>query len=176
MKKMKNKIQYEASRIVSGASKLVSLHKLKREGHWESLESRRREHKLILLYKMKNGLSPNYLSSLVRPSVGETSRYNLRNSNDFKGIRTRTSLYYNAFLPSALRDWNDLPSELQNAPSLLSFKSLLNSDLSKCPKYFYTGIRKWQIPCTPLNYDLFREKKLTTVSMWSSRNKLPFSL
>lgn len=59
---------------------------------------------------------------------------------------------------------SDLPAELQNAPSLSSFKSLLNSDLSKCPKYFYTGIRKWQIyharlrtECSPLNYHLFRK-------------------
>jgi hypothetical protein len=71
---------------------------------------------------MKNGLSPVFLSSLVRPSVGETLHYNFRNSNDIQGIHTRSSLYNNAFLYSALREWNELPDDIQNAPSLSSFK------------------------------------------------------
>jgi hypothetical protein len=73
-----DKIQHEAARIVSGATKLVSLQELQREVLGESLESRRQNHKLILFYKMKNGLTPDYLSSLVPSSVGETSRCYLR--------------------------------------------------------------------------------------------------
>ncbi|XP_060607755.1 uncharacterized protein LOC132759899 [Ruditapes philippinarum] len=67
-----DKIQHEASRIVSGVTKLVSIHQLHREVSWESLDSRRKKHKLILVYKMKNGLSPDYLSSLVPPSKDES--------------------------------------------------------------------------------------------------------
>jgi hypothetical protein len=53
-----DKIQNEASRIVCGATKLVSLVQIHSEVPWESLESRRNNHMLILLYKMKNGLTP----------------------------------------------------------------------------------------------------------------------
>lgn len=71
-----DKILYEASRIVSGASKLVSLHELLREVPWETLEIvLLPTHKLIFLYQMKNGFSPDNLSSLVPSSVGEASRY-----------------------------------------------------------------------------------------------------
>ena len=53
---------------VHGATKLVSLHDLQTEVKWRSLEERRRGYRLTLLnYKMYNGLSPNYLSSLVPP-------------------------------------------------------------------------------------------------------------
>ncbi|XP_053380636.1 uncharacterized protein LOC128548935 [Mercenaria mercenaria] len=117
-----DKIQNEASRIVSGTTQLISFHNLHKEVPWESLETRRLHHKLILLYKMKNGLTPEYLSSLVPQTVGETATYNLRNAADIQELRTRTALYYNSFLPSALREWNDLSPQLQNSPSLSSFK------------------------------------------------------
>ena len=46
------KIQNEAARIVTGATKLVSIHALLSDVGWESLSSRRENHKLILYYKM----------------------------------------------------------------------------------------------------------------------------
>ena len=61
------KIQIEAARIVTGTTKIVSLDKLYQETGWETLEERRKKHKLCLFYKMSNNLSPNYLSSLVPP-------------------------------------------------------------------------------------------------------------
>ena len=60
------------------ATKLVSLHALYEEINWDQLETRRRKHKLILLYKMFDNLSPEYLSSLIPPTVNTLSRYNLR--------------------------------------------------------------------------------------------------
>ena len=49
------KIQNEAARIVTGATKLASLHSLYADTGWESLASRREKHKLILYYKMQHG-------------------------------------------------------------------------------------------------------------------------
>ena len=59
------KIQLVAIRIVTGATKLVSLDVLYNKTGWESLETRRSKHKMCLLYKMNNNISPNDLSSLV---------------------------------------------------------------------------------------------------------------
>ena len=59
------KIQHEAARIVSGATKLVSIDKLLKEVGWDTLSCRRKKHKLILFYKMINGLCPDYLSPLL---------------------------------------------------------------------------------------------------------------
>ena len=68
-----DKVQYEAARIVTGATKLVSIDKLLKEVGWERLETRRQKHRLILLYKMINKLVPPYLSELIPPTVGETA-------------------------------------------------------------------------------------------------------
>ena len=54
---------------MTGATKLVSLHALFDEVNWEPLEARRMKHRLLLLYKMFNNLSPEYLSSLIPPAV-----------------------------------------------------------------------------------------------------------
>ena len=52
------KIQNEAARIVTGATKLVSLQSLYIDTGWENLAARREKHKLTLYYKMQNGLTP----------------------------------------------------------------------------------------------------------------------
>ena len=60
-----DKVQSEAARIVTGGTKLVSINNLYKEIGWESLEHRRRKHKLVMFYKMVNHLTPTYLSELV---------------------------------------------------------------------------------------------------------------
>ena len=96
------KIQNEAARIVTGATKLVSINSLSRETGWESLAQCREKHKMELFYKMQNDLSPDYLSVLVPPTVGSTSTYQLRNAPNAQLIHANTQLYYNSFLPSAV--------------------------------------------------------------------------
>ena len=91
------KIQNEAARIVTGTTKLVSIHALYEETGWDTLDSRRRKHKLTLFYKMYTNQTPPYLSTLVPPSVNTFSEYSLRNSNDTQTIHARTTLYYNSF-------------------------------------------------------------------------------
>ena len=156
------KIQTEAARIATGATKLISLSNLYKEICWETLQQRRHNHKLILFYKMVNNLAPTYLSSLLPQQVSTVSRYNLRNSNDLQTIRTNISLYYNSFLPSTLREWNKLPTEIRQLPTLNSFKYSLSQDKQKVPKHYYYGTRKAQIlhmrlrtGCSSLNLDLF---------------------
>ena len=86
-KKKKNeldKIQNEAARIATGATKLVSLDALYKETQWDTLGKRRENHKLTLFYKTIYNFTPPYLSSLVPHPVSTLSRYNLRNSNDLK--------------------------------------------------------------------------------------------
>ena len=78
-----DKIQLEAVRIVSGTTKLVSTASLYMELGWGSLSSRRRKHKLVIFFKMINGLCPDYLAKMEPERVSQISSYNLRNSDDF---------------------------------------------------------------------------------------------
>ena len=111
---------------------------------------------------MINNIAPLYLSSLVPPIVQNISHYNLRNANDLKSVNSRTTQYFNSFLPSVIRDWNSLPCADRNVETIDSFKRHLNQHRATVPKYFYTGNRKLQIlhtrlrlGCSSLNYDLF---------------------
>ncbi len=143
------KIQHEAARIVTGTTKLESIQRLMDEVGWETLESRRKKHKLILFYKMSNNLTPDYLSTLVPPTVDSQSRYSLRNAGNFQVPRARTSLYSNSFLPSVVRAFNELPESSKQADSVASFKHKL-SNRTSVPKHFFFGNRKLKLLLTRL--------------------------
>ena len=111
---------------------------------------------------MVNGLAPPYLLSLIPLPINRVSSYNLRKSNNIQTIPARTNLYYNSFLPSVIREWNNLPLDVRNSDSLNSFKRRLNDRDRYIPKYYYSGNRKLQIlhtrlqtGCSSLNHDLF---------------------
>ena len=158
------KIQHEAARIATGATKLVSIICLNKETGWDSLETRRKNHKLILFYKMVHSLTPLYLSSLVPSLVSDNSHYNLRNSNNLRTIQTRTVLYSSSFLPSVIVQWNELPTHVRNSGSLEIFKRNISTNKHTPPKYYYTGDRMSQIlhtrlrtNCSSLNLCLFQK-------------------
>ncbi len=65
-------IQIEAARIVTGATKLCKLENLYRDTGWDSLQTRRDQQKLIMLYKMIHGLVPSYLTNILPARVGDT--------------------------------------------------------------------------------------------------------
>ena len=168
------KIQPEAARIATGASKLISIRNLYNEICWETLEKRRINHKLILFYKMYNNLTPDYLSSLVPSSLNEVSHYNLRNANDVQTINARTASY--SFLPSVIREWNNIPDNDKYVDSVDSFKRQISRNKTPVPKYFYTGSRKLLIlhtrlrtGCSSLNYDLI-VKSISDTPLCSCRS------
>ena len=80
-------IQHEAARIVTGATKLVSINSLFLETGWETLALRRDKQKLQLFYKMYNEFTPDYLSSLVPPHIGNTTTYQLFECERFNNLR-----------------------------------------------------------------------------------------
>ena len=163
-KKQLEAVHNEAARIITGGTKLCSIKNLLDDLGWESLQARREKHKLIIFYKMVNGLTPEYLQSLIPPIVQNTTTYNLRNSSDLRNVHARTNLFYNSFIPSTIRAWNDLSDEIKTAPSVASFKYRLNNNLKKPPKYYDTGSRIGQIlharlrmECSSLNAHLYRK-------------------
>ena len=78
MKKKLDAIHIEAARTITGTTKLCNIDKLVLELGWETLQSRRDKHKLVIFYKIMNGLTPDYLRDLVPQLVQEASNYNLR--------------------------------------------------------------------------------------------------
>ena len=169
------KIQNEAARIVTGATKLVSIHALLSHVGWESLSSRREKHKLILYYKMQNDLVPDYLSSLVPPTVGSTVVNNLRNDSDLRTISANSKLYYTSFLPSVTRSWNELSENIKDSTSVAAFKHKLQGTTLA---YFNAGKRLGQVyharlrlNCSSLRHHLFFKKcfRQSFLRMWGCR-------
>ena len=127
------------------AIKLVSINALLSETDWETLAARRKMHKLHLFFKILNALSPEYLSSLIPPTIGSITPYPLRNATYIQTIHSASQLYYNSFLLSVIRDWNELSEEVRNSATINSFKCKLNSNIQSPPKYYSCGTRIRQI-------------------------------
>ena len=86
----------------------------------------------------------------------------LRNSYTTHLVNARTSLYYNSLLPSAVRDWNNIPDDRRNVDSVIAFKYIVIRDRPIVPQHYLFGNRKEQIlhirlrtNCSVLNYDLY---------------------
>ena len=56
------RIQYQVALIITGAWKGSNRNKLYEELGWESLSDRRWSHRLFQIFKIHNGLIPNYLT------------------------------------------------------------------------------------------------------------------
>ena len=157
------KLQLEAARIVTGTNRSMSRVKLYEETSWEPLSIRREKHRLILFYKMVNGMAPSHLANLL-PGVRH-SRYNLRNLNNLNQPFCRTETYRQSFIPATTKDWNSLPQNITSAATLGIFKLRLDKHYrtSKVPPYYYLGCRNINalLACirngvSRLNDDLFR--------------------
>ena len=137
-KKQLESVHNEAARIITGATKLCSIDKLLSDLGWESLQERRNKHKLVIFYKILNGLTPEYLLNIVPPRIQESTPYNLRNSNNIRNIRANTNIFFHSFFLSTIRAWNNLSDDLKNAPTVASFKYRLSKDRQAPPKYHHT--------------------------------------
>ena len=158
------KLQYEAARIVTGLTRSVSIVKLLKEIGWISLTDRRKIQKHLLIYKEKHGLLPEYLSELFPEPVNRSTQYNLRNSDNFVIPPRRTEIYSKSVLPSSIKLWNDLNTEIRESPSLRIFKTNITNIVTSppVPKHYLCGDRFYSIHhtrmrnnCSNLNNDLY---------------------
>ena len=114
-------IQREAGIVCSGAIRFTNHQKLLQELGWEPLSLRRQHHQLTMLYKMINGLTPEYLKVLV-PHVVSTRRSGLRNSAHLIVPFARTTRFKNFFSVCVISLWNNLPDVAKSQRTYASFK------------------------------------------------------
>jgi len=89
---------------------------------WTSLEERRKQQHLAMLYKIQHGQVAVNISDYLKPA----SRIS-RHSHELAFQVPSTSVDYIKFsiFPRMARDWNLLPSDVIKAPSLTSFRARL---------------------------------------------------
>ena len=91
---------------------------------WTPLAERRREQRLILLFKIVNDLVAIPTDDIItfnnRPS---------RNTNNrqIKVLSTNTDIYKNSYFPKTIKDWNNLSDSAVHCKTVTAFKAALTS-------------------------------------------------
>ena len=75
---------------------------------WESLKKRRKDNRLILLYKGLKGKA----SVPTDDIISKTRRCRNQHSMAFQTPIANTDVYKGSFFPQTIRDWNALPDSL----------------------------------------------------------------
>ena len=88
---------------------------------WRTLEQRRTDCRLVLLFQIIHGLVQIPPTSYLQPSLNTTSRKN--HNYMYQRCSTRTNYFKYSFFPYTTVVWNNLPYQLVNSPSVLSFKA-----------------------------------------------------
>ena len=116
-------VQLNAARVCAGALPQSNCQNTLTEIGWETLQTRRKWHKLIHMYKIVNQPVPDYLHSHCPDLVSRTNAYNTRQSNSLRFPICRTSAFKNSFFPSTTRYWNGIDIHTRNSESLSIFKN-----------------------------------------------------
>ena len=84
---------------------------------------------------------------LITPFLPTDHRYTLRSSgNNYCLPLCRTTSYYNSFIPSTIKLWNDLHNDIKYSPTLSIFKAKLKRmNIVKVKKHYNFGNRRENI-------------------------------
>ena len=113
------RLQNRAARIIAKCDSSADAFDILK---WKDLETKRKLHKCILVYKCLNNLVPDYLGNYFNKNL-DYHNYNTRRKRDLhlpqpkRNLGKRTFKYFGAIL------CNSLPMELNSIDSLSSFKT-----------------------------------------------------
>ena len=130
-----NKIQYIASKIVTGAMHYSSAEKLNYDLGWETLKDRAEYLGITLFHK----IHLHETRPLVRKYMPEIKEdvHNLRSSGGYKNYPNFGVHFYNSFYPHFTKAWNSLPHNLKRL-NLFDFKKQVATKY-KPKKYKHFG-------------------------------------
>ena len=126
------KLQKPAARIILRADIMTPSQSMFDKLKWLSFPKRIQYHASNMMYKFLNNLAPNYMIDLFN-KVSEPHSRNLRSvENDLLMIPFSKTRYYDrSFAIQGAKQWNSLPMNIRNAPSLDSFKHNVKMYLSE---------------------------------------------
>ena len=133
-----------AIRLITGAKRGTSHHNLYQEIGWCTLKQRRDSHKLQKIFDIINGYTPLYLKNIL-PRQQQTYRTRQATCN-YVLYKCKTELYRNSFMPSAIRQWNNSPSDTKSIVHRRPFKYRQKQSLyKKTPAHFNCSPRKYNV-------------------------------
>ena len=96
---------------------------------WPTLEERRQQTRLTMMYKISHGMVKTQPGHKVVP-LARRSR-TARHSRVYRHIQTSTNYYKGSFYPRTIPHWNHLDPAIAEADTLEQFKTGL---LGACPQ------------------------------------------
>ena len=127
------KVQRRAARFVSNnfrrkASVSEMLHNL----GWQSLDSRRQDQRLVLFYKIINGLASVETEDILTPADSRTRK---NHSFKLKHLQANCDSYRYSFFSATISSWNNLPFGIEKVDSveLEGFKLKLKEHTFRFP-------------------------------------------
>ena len=117
-------VQRRAARFVMGDYKTTSsTSQMISDLGWESLQQRRSDSRLVMIYRITHSLIDIPVSLYLHPSSLSTRGHTLRYTVPF----CRTDVYRHSFFPAGIRLWNHLPEHVATTQTLDAFKDGLAS-------------------------------------------------
>ena len=98
-----------------------SVNRMLEDLQWQTLEQRRTDCRLVLLFQIIYGLVQIPPTNYLQPSLNTTSHKN--HNYTYEQCSTRTNYFKYSFFPYTTVIWNNLPYQLVNSPSVISFKA-----------------------------------------------------
>ena len=118
-------VQRRAARFVYGDYRTTSsITSMLRSLQWDTLQHRRQQIKVTMLFRIINGLVaiPSQPYLVPRGASTTTRGHNLRYLVPY----SRVQFHQQSFFPSTIRLWNNLPDSVATASSLEGFKEQLH--------------------------------------------------
>lgn len=119
-------LQNRAMRFILGRDRYTSKNEMLSDLQWLSVKQKTALNTLILIFKMKTGCLPDYLSSNMK-IVAQTHGHETRSRNNYKLPNYTKATTQNDLFYKGLKLFNSLPLEVKNANSMKDFRNRCGS-------------------------------------------------
>lgn len=118
------RLQNRAMRVILKVNKYTSVKSMLEALMFMSVKQRIYYDSLILIFKIKNNLMPDYLKNEIS-FVSQHHNHNVRSKNNFRINFMKKSKSQRTIFFNGLNLFNKLPNDLKNEINLNRFKTLL---------------------------------------------------
>lgn len=122
------KLQNRAMRVILREKRETSIKSMLKRLDWLPVDKFLTHQNMTFIYKIKNGLTPNYLREKLI-ACASVHPYPTRNSSDFYVTAKNRKSAENILFHKGLLEFNSLPEHVKNAVSIGQFKFLLKKHL-----------------------------------------------
>ena len=117
-------LQNKGARLILNCHFRTHVKDMLKSLNWMNVKDRAGFHRLCLMYKTKNGLTPEYLSDKLT-TISDIHSHNTRSSkrNDMATVKPKNNQQMRTFQYIGAKSWNDTDPTIREKSSLNAFKS-----------------------------------------------------